>query len=220
MITQISYPERFQLLKRTLASLRARTQYPFELVVVDNGPAKQIEWLMSQDIDTHIINKVNQGMGRARNQGAGASTAKYLAFIDNDLVFFDNWLTESIALLEEYEEKDIILAPMKTIPMKRECYRVGQLDGHSLWKRAGSGALVFRRRDWERIGPFSEQAESGKEYGQRATAKGYVYLLLKQPKIRHVGRTRTWPRLSECVNGQWLSKAERQLQESKKCQSN
>ncbi len=214
MITQALDRERLELLQKTMRSLRKCTQYPHELVVVDNGPVKQTQWLKTQKIHTHIVNEINLGMGRPRNQGAKASQSKYLVFIDNDLFFYDNWLTESTDLLERYSHEKIVIAPMKTIPMKKECHRVGELDGHSLWDRAGSGCLVFRRTDWETIGPFETHSEAGREYGERVIKNGYFYLLMKEPKVRHVGRSRTWRRGCVCVEGEWVKP-----KESKKCQS-
>ena len=203
MITQAEYPKRLDLLKHTLLSLRKHTEYPFELVVVDNGPKKQTAFLKTQDIDKHIINKTNMGMGKPRNQGAKASRSKYIVFIDNDLMFRDGWLTESIKILKLFNMKKIIVAPMKTIPMKKKINQVGKLDGYTLWSRSGSGCLVFRRKDYEKIGPFADIAETGREYGNRAIEKGYSYLLLKEPKVRHIGRTRTWIRNSTLKNGKW-----------------
>lgn len=211
MITRAVHPKRLALLQHTIASLRKRTHYPYELVVVDNGPSEQTDWLRTQDIDMHIINRVNLGMGRPRAQGAAASEGKYLVFCDNDLQFQDNWLTESIELLERYEDKKIIVTPLATIPMRKIRHSTGELDGHTLWPKAGSGCLVFRRKDYERIGPFQALAEAGREYGQRVVKNGYAYLLMKEPKVKHVGRARTWRRRCVCVNGEWIK-------ESKTCQ--
>lgn len=203
MISKAEYPKRLRLLKNTILSLRKRTCYPYELIVVDNGPQEQTDFLSTCELDKHIINKENLGMGRPRNQGAGASDSKHIAFIDNDLIFQDGWLTESIGLLKWFEDEKIIIAPMKTIPMKKKRNQIGELDGHTLWSRAGSGCLVFRRRDYEAIGPWANISETGREYGRRARAKGYSYLLLKEPKVRHIGRTRTWLRNSTLKEGKW-----------------
>lgn len=203
MITQAEYPKRLYLLKHTLLSLRKHTKYLFRLIVVDNGPKEQTDFLKTQDIDKHIINKTNLGMGRPRNQGARATNSKYICFIDNDLMFRDRWLTESIKLLKRFRKK-IIVAPMKTIPMKKEINKVGEHKGYTLWSRSGSGCLVFRRKDYEEIGPWSNIAETGREYGVRAREKGYSYLLLKEPKVRHLGHTRTWKRNSKFKDGKWI----------------
>ena len=204
MISQAEYPKRFELLKGTLLSLRKHTQYPFKLTVVDNGPVSQTDYLKTQTLDQHIVNKVNMGMGCPRNQGAQATDGEYLTFIDNDLLFHDGWLSDSIEILKKYPKEKIIVAPMRTIPMKKVRNQVGVLDSCTLWARAGSRCLVFRRKDFEVIGLFSSKAESGREYGIRAVQKGYSYLLLKQPKVRHIGRTRTWKRKSTLREGVWV----------------
>ncbi len=204
MISQAEYPKRLKLLKNTLYSLVARTLYSYELIVVDNGPKEQTEFLKTWSLDKHIINKVNLGMGRPRNQGAALSDSEYLCFIDNDLIFREGWLTESIELLKKYKDEKIIVAPMRTIPMKKKYNQVGELDGYTLWPRAGSGCLVFRRKDYNEIGDWANVAETGREYGRRARENGYSYLLLKKPKVKHIGRTRTWARRSKLKDGKWV----------------
>ena len=204
MITQAKTDVRLNLLAYTIASLRKHTTYPFRFIVVDNGDKEQTDYLRTQDIDIHIVNKVNQGMGRPRNQGAALADTEYVVFIDNDLSFSAGWLSASIKILKEYPNEKIIVCPLKTNGMKDvKKHSKGRLGDFTLWQKAGSGTLVFRRKDYEEIGLFSEVGEVGREYSARAYAQGYHYLLTNPGKVKHRGKQRTWPRTGLCVAGDW-----------------
>lgn len=204
MITQAESLRRMKRLKHTLESLRKQTDYPHNLVVVDNGPKEQTDYLRTQNVDTHIINKVNMGMGYPRNQGANISNGKWLAFIDNDIQFKQSWLTDCIELLDKYKDRKLIATPLHTLPMKNPGWQLGELDGYTLWKRAGSGCLVMKRTTFGDIGQWSNVAECGRDYCDRANDNGYSYIRLKELKARHCDRSRTWKRKSKIVDGKWI----------------
>ena len=58
-----------------------------ELIAIDNGPKEQTEFLKTQKIDKHIINKINKGPGYSKNQAIKYATGDFVAYIDNDLTF-------------------------------------------------------------------------------------------------------------------------------------
>jgi glycosyltransferase involved in cell wall biosynthesis len=203
MITQAEDKHRLIWLKRTLSNLRQMTDYPYSLVVVDNGPKEQTDYLRTQDIDTLVINKVNMCMGYPRNQGANVSNGRWLAFIDNDIQFKKGWLGDCVELLRKYEDKKLIATPLHTLPMKNPGWKVGELDGHTLWKRAGSGCLVMSRITFEDIGQWANVSECGRNYCLRAVEKGYSYIRLKTLKAHHCCTKRTWKRSGKLEDGQW-----------------
>jgi GT2 family glycosyltransferase len=190
-------------LKNTIKSLRVNTIYPFKFVVVDNGDREQTEYLLKQDIDTHIINKVNMGMGYPRNQGAMASSGKWLVFIDNDIQFKKGWLTDCIDMLKKHNDAKLIATPLHTLPMKNPGWQLGELDGCTLWQRAGSGCLVMKRSTYEEIGQWSNISECGGDYCSRARAAGYSYIRLGELKAHHCCTRRTWIRGDVLKDGKW-----------------
>ena len=72
----------------------------FEVIVVDNGSTDGVqEFLQTLGGDVRVIrNQDNLGFAKACNQGARASTAPYLIFLNNDTIPLKGWLT---ALVED-----------------------------------------------------------------------------------------------------------------------
>lgn len=84
---------------RTLASIRAQTLLPKEIVIVDDGSdddtAAVVEAYRPKlgDIALKLIHQENQGAGAARNRAVAEASQPYVAFIDAD----DEWLPEKLA---------------------------------------------------------------------------------------------------------------------------
>jgi len=109
--------DRLDFTKQTLKSLAKTTpRHTYELIVIDNAshpPA--FDWLLEEsrvgNIDVLIRNKVNLGFIKASNQGIKIARGKYIALINNDLIFTDNWLEK---LLKPLKDKKVgISTPLR-----------------------------------------------------------------------------------------------------------
>jgi glycosyltransferase involved in cell wall biosynthesis len=80
----------------TIASICAQTHHPLDIVVVDDGStdgsAAIVDGWRARDNRVRLIHQPNAGVAAARNAGAAATTAQYLAFVDAD----DLWAPEKI----------------------------------------------------------------------------------------------------------------------------
>lgn len=200
---------RLALLRQTLTSLRACTDPPYTLVVVDNGEEPQTQYLRTIQPDIHIVNRVNQGPGVARNQGALVTQSRYLAFIDNDVVFYPGWLKTSVDLLAQYPDRKFIVAPTRSGPMKnqRRNFIERWEDGHELWRVSGGYCLVMPRTAFEEIGLWTSsdlEPVEDREYAYRAQDKGYVYIWPPGGFVRHAGRYKSFNKHALLVGGQWI----------------
>lgn len=77
-----------------LASVRAQTRRPDEIIVVDDAsPAGLATSLEGLPPDVRVIrHAVNRGVGAARQTGAGATRSDWLAYLDGD----DEWCPEKL----------------------------------------------------------------------------------------------------------------------------
>ena len=99
--------ERFCFARESLESLYENTQFPFELVYVDNkSPAKLRRYLETQAelkgfqlVQTDYYLSPNQ----ARNLGLRQVNSKYVVFVDNDVIFSRGWLKALVDCAEETE---------------------------------------------------------------------------------------------------------------------
>lgn len=88
------------------AILRQKTEWPFEIIVIDSGSTdgttdfiRSFPEVRLIDIDPRTF-----GHGRTRNQAIAASDAEFVAFLTHDAQPFDeNWLTNLVAAAEQNE---------------------------------------------------------------------------------------------------------------------
>lgn len=206
LITWSPTEQRLKFLKRTIDSVRAKAGYAHTLVVVDNGPKAQSEYLAEAcPNDIVIKNKVNLGVGAARNQGAAATESGYIAFIDNDLEFVSkDWLAECIGTLEFYRQYDLIATPRRSHPMKAAIRVVGKLDDYLLFDRASPMCFVMRRSDFEKIGLWPTHSKSGSKYCDQIHKMGYRYIWRPGWTVKHLARLPSYDFKKTLVNGEWV----------------
>lgn len=135
--------------RRCLPSLLATVPASWELVVVDNGSTDGTpEWVgefraTAAEVGVRVTlvrNPANVGCSTARNQGAAASTGRYLVFVDNDVALRSRrWLAMLGAVLEDDPGVGIV-GPKLVYPVPP--YRI-QCAGVGISRR---GRVLFRGR--------------------------------------------------------------------------
>jgi len=212
---------RMKIMRQSFASLKAHTHRDHLLVVVDNGPIEQTDFLNDQSIDVHIVNPVNLGVGKSRNAGAAAaaSSIDYIAFVDNDLGYFDGWLNACIETLEKYPDEKLIASPVKNKPMRLHKYDRGMLDEYTLHARCAGMAMVMRRTDYIAIGRFNERKSNvGHQFCAAAKKHGYRFIHHPDWTGRHIAKVPSYhykKQQFDPVTGLWLAKKPKSiLQES------
>jgi len=83
------------LVRRAVDSVLNQTLRDIELIVIVDGPDPETEATLAEIGDTRvkiIVNPQSSGASLARNIGADAAQAKWLAFLDDD----DEWLPEKL----------------------------------------------------------------------------------------------------------------------------
>jgi GT2 family glycosyltransferase len=75
-------------------ALRANTDVPYELIVVDNGTHAELP-------GTIVRNEKNLGFARACNQGAAAATGDVVVFLNNDTEPCAGWLSPLVAVFAD-----------------------------------------------------------------------------------------------------------------------
>lgn len=84
-----------------LDSIAAFTDWPYEIVVVDNGSTdRTAKGLRERPGVKAVRNDVNQGFAAACNQGWRAARGPYVVFLNNDTLLTPGWLRNLIVPLE------------------------------------------------------------------------------------------------------------------------
>ena len=88
------------LLRRSLAALTKQSYRRFEIVVVDNTAGDQEVRRVVQETESSVpieyVAEPRRGLSRARNRGISAASGQILAFIDDDELADEHWLTELV----------------------------------------------------------------------------------------------------------------------------
>jgi GT2 family glycosyltransferase len=93
---------RWDDLQAAVASVRAQTAPPHEIIVVVDHQPKLLRWATETfDGVTVIENSGPPGLSGARNTGVAASTSAFLAFMDDDAVAAADWLATLCTPLAE-----------------------------------------------------------------------------------------------------------------------
>lgn len=188
-------PPRSDMLWVTLGSLIKYTDYPAEIIVIDNGgPDDDSEYLLNLvragKINTYIRNKNNMNFGWAWNQGAKLATGEYLCFTCNDIQFKKNWLGITIEPLLKYgvisPEKKLIATPLITPDKNMEKWDRGKLDKHRLNSFAGSNCMVMHRDTYKDVGEFSTSPAAGTHWHRKMNKMGYQIVAPPEDMAGHL----------------------------------
>lgn len=185
-----------QMLARCLASLAAGQRPPDEVIVVDNGSSSLPEAICA---GVRLLQEPVPGPGPARNRGVAAARGEVLAFIDADCLAAPDWLAMAEAALADPAATilggDVRIACVDrarlTMLEAYESIYAYRMDRYIAREGfTGTGNLVVRRAVLEDVGPFAGiGVAEDRDWGRRATAKGYVIRYVAGMKVFHPART-------------------------------
>ncbi len=167
------------LTERCICTLKEFTDFPYELIVIDNNsPFRSAE--IETIADIYIRNTTNKGNGYAWSQGANAATGKYILFSDNDVEFSENWYKPLIKELEN--KKTGVVVPLTWNYRDQDTYNP-QLSGF-FW--------MIRTELFDEIGDFDPVFGianfEDSDYFKRVQNKGYEIVCCSKSKIKHFSR--------------------------------
>ncbi len=116
------YAEGLQVLKVCLDSIRNEKNLAFDLMVFDNGSCKEVQdFLLEQFRENSIqfltLSEKNLGKGGAWNIALASAPGEYIVYADSDVYFRENWLTESMKIVQTFPNVGMVTArPFFTKP--------------------------------------------------------------------------------------------------------
>lgn len=151
-------------LGETLATVLAQTRLPEQTIVVDDGSTdRTAEIAAASSLAVTIVRQSNRGAAAAMNAGVELATGNHIAFVDADDLWTKDKLAAQMRVLDAGAELDGVggylaafLCPNND-PGTNQRYRVPTAPEPS-WL---PGAMLLRRRCFERCGSFDEQLRAG-----------------------------------------------------------
>ncbi len=154
--TVIATYKRPEALLRAVRSVLAQTVAEIELIIVvecdDSASREALATIADPRVST-VVNPIKAGPGPARDTGAAAATAPYIAFLDDD----DEWLPAKLERqLTVADERTIVMTLTHVLTMQGSFVRPG---------RPYEGDMpidewLFDRRSWLRGGDSMLQTSS------------------------------------------------------------
>jgi glycosyltransferase involved in cell wall biosynthesis len=150
-------------LRETLESAVNQDYSASEIIAVDDGSNDSSAEIIQSFESIKYIYQENQGNAVARNRGIALSTGDVIALIDQD----DKWVPEKLSTFYEYfsAHPAIDFATAKHRMFLSDDIEVPAWCRDDVLNRDivdySPGSLVFRRRLFDRIGPFDQSLVSG-----------------------------------------------------------
>ncbi|MBI5586988.1 MAG: glycosyltransferase family 2 protein [Deltaproteobacteria bacterium] len=96
-----------------LETVKAHSDVPYEVIIVDNASADQTRALLDRVKNITVLkNDENAGFLKACNQGVKQAKGKHILFLNNDTQVGPRWLTELVSTMETYPDCGAVGAKM------------------------------------------------------------------------------------------------------------
>ena len=163
----------------TLASICAQTHRRLDIVVTDDGStdgsAAIVEGWCRRDARVRLLRQSSAGVAAARNSGAAATTAQFLAFIDADDIWAPTKIEYQLAALRDGgASAGLAYCWFASIDQRDRVVSFGPqplLEGHVVrdlcnanWIGNGS-SLLLRREAFERVGGYERSLKARRAQG-------------------------------------------------------
>jgi len=101
------FENRLDILKIVIESIKKNTSSPYDLLVFDNGSCEEVtDYLLEQkqigNINYLILSEKNIGKIDAFKIIFSAAPGKIIAFSDDDILFYPNWLESQLEILKAF----------------------------------------------------------------------------------------------------------------------
>ncbi|MDN3205868.1 glycosyltransferase family 2 protein [Algoriphagus sediminis] len=156
-------------LEETIHSAFSSDFKPLEVIVVNDGSTDnslQVAMkLLAKYPNLEIVDQENGGVTSARNTGIKKASGKYILPLDGDDLIEPNYISEAVKVLEEQPQVKVVYCQADkfnengTKPWNLKPFSINALARDNMI----FVSALFRRKDWEEVGGFSEDMTMGRE---------------------------------------------------------
>lgn len=187
--------KRSEFMRMSIESLAQNTDYPAEVIVIDNGGKDDDScWLVQKSregvITTYIRNSSNMHFGWAREQGIKLATGNFLAICDNDILYKPQWLSKTIEPLLKFPDKKFIASPFLTVDKQKGKNLHPDYEGYRVNSMAGSNCMLMKREVFSEVGGFTTNHITGSHWHRRMNKYGYLVIIPPVDYVEHLALRR------------------------------
>ena len=149
-------------LKDAVGSVRAVTDTPYELIVIDDGSSDAETLAYLDELRTAgitVLVQANSGPASAGNTGVRSSSGEFLLFLDSDNMIKPEFLVEALAVMRSNPEVGVVYARPIFFGLQEEVPRFEVLPfslDRLLVGNFVDMCSVVRRSAWESVGGLDE----------------------------------------------------------------
>jgi GT2 family glycosyltransferase len=110
-----------KILKKSLKSIYSSTLKPVEIIIVNNGPKEDLEYIQTLKYPNFKIiqNKQNVGFAKANNQGIKIAKGKYILIMNPDVILKKDTLSKCFNFMEKNKKVNILGCKLKNSSTKK-----------------------------------------------------------------------------------------------------
>lgn len=174
-------------LRETVESALASTYSPIEILLVNDGSTDQSLALAHELAQKHpliqVLDQPNSGVAKSRNMGIRQAKGKYILPLDGDDLISPRYIEQAVEVLENNHEVKVVYCQAEKF--NESGAKPWKLKPFSLKLLARDNmifvAALFRKKDWEEVGGFSEDMIMGREDWEF-----WIKMLKKGGKVRQL----------------------------------
>jgi glycosyltransferase involved in cell wall biosynthesis len=147
----------------TIESINQQEYTSIEMIIVNDGSTDKSEQIISDYIKINkitnilLINQINSGPSKSRNNGADRATGKYLLFLDADDIIASTYITKCIRYLENHQTLNIIYSKADYFGAKNKTWNLPDFNLQNfLESNCIPISAVIRNKIFQKVGKFDE----------------------------------------------------------------
>ena len=156
-------------IKEAVESAVNQTYKNVEIVIINDGSTDNsedvIHSLCKKYPDIVFINeKENHGVVYARNKAIQMTSAEYILPLDADDKIAPSYVEKAVKILEENPNIGIVYSRARIFGIKNKEWKLAEFSREDiLYKNCIFSSVLFRKRDFEKIGGYKEYMKDGWE---------------------------------------------------------